>query len=355
MQVIEDSESKVYGADDIKKDLSELINKYSRGKVFLLMDTGSHQHCYPKIKEIPEIDTNNIMIIEQGDHHKNIETIAKVWHFLSTNGADRKSLLINLAGGMPCDLGGFAAATFKRGIDFINIPTTLLSQVDASVGGKTGINFHSFKNEIGVFKHAVSVLVCNDFIKTQDQQNIFSGFAEMIKHALIFSEDTWNQLKVFDIRNTNIDALKPLVINSIHIKEHFVKADPTEQNVRKSLNFGHTIGHAFESFAMQNNTPILHGFAVAYGMIVELYLGHKNCGFPLSKLQEINRILSAIYGHFTFSQKDFESLFYLMTHDKKNEKNKINFTLLEDIGQIKINQTCTKEEIFEALEFYLNQ
>ncbi|MGQ1786546.1 MULTISPECIES: 3-dehydroquinate synthase [unclassified Saccharicrinis] len=354
MQVIEESESKVYGADDLRKDLSALIDKYRRGKVFLLMDTGSHKHCYPKIKGLPEIDEDNMLVIEQGDHNKNVETISNVWHFLSTHGADRKSMLINLAGGMPCDLGGFAAATFKRGIDFINIPTTLLSQVDASVGGKTGINFHSFKNEIGVFKHAASVLVCNDFIKTQDQENICSGFAEMIKHALIYSKDTWNELKSFNIQNTDIEALKPLVVNSIHIKEHFVKADPTEKNVRKSLNFGHTIGHAFESFAMKEGTPILHGYAVAYGMIAELYLGHKICGFPLTKLEEINQILTSIYGKFSFGENDFEYLYYLMTHDKKNEKNQINFTLLEDIGQIKINQTCTKEEIFEALEFYLN-
>ncbi len=354
MQVIEDSESKVYGADDLKSDLSELINTYSRGKIFFLADKGSYEFCYPKIKGLPELNEDNIIVIEQGDQNKNLESISKVWHFLSTNGADRKSILVNLAGGMPCDLGGFAAATFKRGIDFINVPTTLLSQVDASVGGKTGINFYGFKNEIGVFKHASAVLVCNDFITTQDKENIASGFAEMIKHALIYSEDTWNELKDIDIKNTSVENLKPLVVNSIHIKEHFVKEDPTEQNIRKSLNFGHTIGHAFESFAMEANKPILHGYAVAYGMIAELYLGHKKCGFPMAKIEEINQIIKSIYGTFSFEEKDFDELYFLMTHDKKNEKNQINFTLLEDIGSIKINQTCTKEEIFEALSFYKN-
>ena len=175
----------------------------------------------------------------------------------------------------------------------------------------------------------------------------------MIKHALIYSEDTWTQLKNFQIKDTDIELLKPLVVNSIHIKEHFVKADPTEQNVRKSLNFGHTIGHAFESFAMQENRPILHGYAVAYGIIAELYLGHKKCGFPMQKIEEINQIIKSIYGQFSFSKSDFDQLFFLMTHDKKNEKNQINFTLLEEIGQIKINQTCTKEEIIESLNFYL--
>ncbi len=355
MQVIEESESRVYGAENLKQDLSELIKQYNNGKVFLLVDTGSYEYCYPKIKGLPEIDEENIIIIEQGDQHKNVEAISKVWEFLSTHGADRKSTLINLAGGMPCDLGGFAAATFKRGINFINIPTTLLSQVDASVGGKTGINFHGFKNEIGVFKHASAVLVDTDFVETQDDENICSGYAEMIKHALIYSEDDWNVIKSFDIKNANLPELKKLVVNSIHIKEHFVKADPTEKNVRKSLNFGHTIGHAFESFAMKKGRPVLHGYAVAYGMVAELYLGSKLCGFPIAKIDEINQMIQSIYGKFQFEQQDFDELFFLMTHDKKNEKNQINFTLLKDIGQIEINHTCSKELIYEALNFYLEQ
>lgn len=354
MQVIEESESKVYGAEDLKQDLTDLINKYSRGKVFLLCDTGSYEHCYPKIKGIEAIGENNIICIEQGDQNKTVDAISKVWHFLSSNGADRKSLLINLAGGMPCDLGGFAASTFKRGIDFINIPTTLLSQVDASVGGKTGINFHSLKNEIGVFQHATAVLVDTDFTQTQDQENISSGFAEMIKHALIYSEDTWNDIKNFPIIDADLKALKPRVINSINIKESFVKADPTEQNVRKSLNFGHTIGHAFESFCMKNDKAILHGYAVAYGMLAELYLGHKKCGFPMETIKEINSVIEKIYGKLNITMDDFDDLFFLMTHDKKNERNQINFTLLSSIGEIKINQICTREEIHEAIAFYLN-
>jgi 3-dehydroquinate synthase len=354
MQVIEESESRVYGSENLKEDLAQLIKQYSKGEVFLLVDSGSYEHCYPKIKGMPEIDEDKVIVIEQGDQNKNIEAISKVWEFLSTHGADRKSTLINLAGGMPCDLGGFAASTFKRGINFINIPTTLLSQVDASVGGKTGINFHGFKNEIGVFKHALAVLVDVSFIKTQDQENIFSGYGEMIKHALIYSKEDWNVVKNFPIKNPNIHSLKELVFNSIHIKEHFVKADPTEQNVRKSLNFGHTIGHAFESFAMKRNQPVLHGYAVAYGMVTELYLGHKKCNFSMDLILEINELIESIYGKFVFEQDDFDHLFYLMTHDKKNENSKINFSLLKDIGQIEINQTCTKEEIFEALQFYQN-
>lgn len=354
MQVIEEGESRVYAADNLRSDLAVLIKKYSKGKVFLLVDSGSYEHCYPKVKGMDEIDEDNVIVIEQGDKNKNLEAISKVWEFLSTHGADRKSTLINLAGGMPCDLGGFAASTFKRGINFINIPTTLLSQVDASVGGKTGINFHGFKNEIGVFKHACVVLVDNDFISTQDKENIASGFAEMIKHAMIYSDEQWGIIKSFDILNAKIPDLKQLVIDSIHIKEHFVKADPTEMNVRKSLNFGHTIGHAFESYALKRNKPLLHGYAVAFGMLAELYLGHKRCGFPMEIIMELNDLVKSIYGKFEIDEDDFEDLFYLMTHDKKNEKNQINFSLLKDIGDIKINETCSKEEIYVALNFYAN-
>jgi 3-dehydroquinate synthase len=203
-----------------------------------------------------------------------------------------------------------------------------------------------------VFKHASAVLVDVGFIETQDEENIYSGYAEMIKHALIYSEKDWDIIKQFDIKNTDLLKLKELVIKSIHIKEHFVKADPTEKNVRKSLNFGHTIGHAFESFAMKKDCPVLHGYAVAYGMIAELYLGNKICGFPMEKIEEINCLVKSIYGKFQINEGDFQELFYLMTHDKKNESDKINFTLLEDIGKIKIDQNCSKELIFEALSFY---
>ncbi len=347
-------ESNVFIVDDLTKDIEHLIGNFPNGKVFLLSDKESYKHCFSKIEDTAGLSPERTVVIPDGDHNKKLSTIEKVWQMLSNGGADRKSLLITLGGGMPCDLGGFAASTFKRGIQFINIPTTLLAQVDASIGGKTGINFGGLKNEIGVFNQATAVLIDTTFLETLDQPNIISGFAEMIKHAFIFSAERWEQLKVFDIANPNLDELKDLVADSIRIKDHFVQNDPLENHIRKALNFGHTFGHAFESMAMYEDRAILHGYAVAFGMICELYLSHIRLGFPMPKVMEIAEYLEAIYGHFEFGKDKFEELYKLMTHDKKNEANKINFTLLEGIGKIQINCQATKEEVFDALYFYNN-
>jgi len=347
-------ESNVFIAEDLSKDIEHLIGNISHDKVFLLSDETAYQLCFPKIKDVAGISPERTVIIPPGDENKGIETLSKVWHLLSHGGADRKSLLITLGGGMPCDLGGFAASTFKRGMQFINIPTTLLAQVDASIGGKTGINFEGFKNEVGVFSQASAVLIETSFLSTLDQPNIISGFAEMIKHAFIYSADKWNELKAFNINNPSLEELKELVADSIRIKDHFVQNDPLENHIRKALNLGHTFGHAFESLAMHEKRPVLHGYAVAFGMICELYLSHIRLGFPMPLVMEIANTLEKTFGHFDFSQDHFEELYQLMTHDKKNEDNRINFTLLEQIGKIQINCQASKEEVYDALHFYCN-
>lgn len=347
-------DSNVFIVDDLTKDIEQLIAHFPEGKVFLLSDENSYKHCFDKIKSVKGLDPERTIIIPDGDNNKTLTAVEKVWNILSTGGADRKSLLLTLGGGMPCDLGGFAASTFKRGIQFINIPTTLLSQVDASIGGKTGINFGGLKNEIGVFNQANAVLIDTSFLETLDQSNMVSGYAEMIKHALIFSPEHWNRLNAFDILNPDLNQLKDLVAESIRIKNHFVQNDPTEQNIRKALNFGHTYGHAFESMAMHENRPMLHGYAVAFGMICELHLSHTRLGFPKSEVLEITKYIEQLYGHFNFTKDKFDELYNLMTHDKKNEDNKINFTLLKETGTIKINCQATKEEVYDALHFYNN-
>ena len=347
-------ESNVFIAEDLSKDIEHLIGNISHEKVFLLSDETAYEMCFPKIKDVTGLSQERTIIIPSGDNNKGIETLSKVWHRLSSGGADRKSLLITLGGGMPCDLGGFAASTFKRGIQFINIPTTLLAQVDASIGGKTGINFEGFKNELGVFSQASAVLIETDFLDTLDIKNIISGFAEMIKHAFIYSADKWAELQTFDINKPNFERLKTLVADSVRIKDHFVQNDPLENHIRKALNFGHTFGHAFESLAMHEKRPLLHGYAVAFGMICELYLSHIRLGFPMSPVMEISTTLKRIFGHFDFTEKHFDDLYRLMTHDKKNEDNQINFTLLEQIGKIQINCRADKEEIYDALHFYCN-
>jgi len=255
---------------------------------------------------------------------------------------------------MLTDLGGFAASTFKRGMDFVNIPTTLLAQVDASIGGKTGFNFNGLKNEIGVFMEPNSVIINTNFLKTIDKENFLSGYAEMLKHGLIKSCEHWNELLKFDMESINYDVLQEIISHSVAIKEWHVLNDLREQHIRKALNFGHTIGHAFESYAMKTGHPILHGYAVVYGMIAELYLSVKQCGLGIDELNSISDWLIDKYGKFEIQESDFEALYQLMTHDKKNEGNRINFTLIPEIGKVEINVDSSKELIVEALEYYRN-
>ena len=348
------SGSNVYQAQEINSDIKELTKTFEPDKIFLLTDEGAYQYCFPLIEKSLNLLPDKIIIIPQGDVNKHIDTVQKVWTTLSNQGADRHSLLINLGGGMPCDLGGFCAASFKRGIQFINIPTTLLAQVDASIGGKTGINLGGLKNEIGFFANPMAVLIDANFLSTLDSPNLLSGYAELLKHAFIHNKATWQQLKSFNITTPDLKHLSGLVNDSIGIKDYFVENDPKEQNIRKALNFGHTIGHAIETFAMQQGKPMLHGYAVAYGMIAELYLSHKQLQFPLETLMEITHYIHDLYGYYSINETDFTALVELMKHDKKNDSNKINFTLLKDLGDIAINQHATSDEIIEALNFYIN-
>lgn len=256
---------------------------------------------------------------------------------------------------MVTDLGGFAASTFKRGINYINIPTTLLSMVDASVGGKTGINFRGLKNEIGVFNNARSVILDTRFLRTMDAENTLSGYAEMLKHGLISDEKMWAELLNFPIDALDtpdrLRQLQRMVADSVAVKERIVTEDPTEQGIRKALNLGHTAGHAFESLAL-TRTPVLHGYAVAWGLVCELYLSAIKTGFPTDRLHQTVAFIKEHYGKMAITCDDYPTLLELMTHDKKNTAGIINFTLLGGIGDIRINQTATKDEIFEALDFY---
>ena len=253
---------------------------------------------------------------------------------------------------MVTDLGGFAASTFKRGINYINIPTTLLAMVDASVGGKTGINFRGLKNEIGVFCNASTVILDTTFLKTLDAENFCSGYAEMLKHGLISNEKMWAELVNFDLIQPDLEQLRTMVANSVAVKQRIVTEDPLEQGIRKALNLGHTAGHAFESFALSKNAPILHGYAVAYGLISELYLSTVKTGFPSDKMHQTVNFIKEHYGKMAITCDDYPTLLELMTHDKKNVAGTINFTLLGGIGDIRINQNASKEDIYEALDFY---
>jgi len=346
------SKQEIILSENTGQSLAKAIQQIPFDKLFILMDENTRRFCFPLIQEISGIKGTEPILIGAGDIHKTLETLTFVWKTLSERGASRHSLLINLGGGMVTDLGGFAASTFKRGIPYINIPTTLLSMVDASVGGKTGINFNGLKNEIGVFAPARCVLIDTGFLKSLDRENLCSGYAEMLKHGLLSNEKHWSELFNFDIEQPNYLRLQDLVAQSIQIKEKIVEQDPFEKGIRKALNLGHTVGHAFESLALEQKRPHLHGYAVAWGLVCELYFSCIKTNFPKDKLRQTIQFIKEHYGVFTFDCKQYDRLYEQMTHDKKNEAGIINFTLIEEIGQVRINQSATREEIFEMLDFY---
>ncbi|MBE9466976.1 MAG: 3-dehydroquinate synthase [Bacteroidetes bacterium] len=338
--------------DKLNLNLQKVLKNYCINKAFILVDDNSLKHCFPIINKTTNLNNGNIIKIKTGEKNKNIDTIVSIWNFLSKNNADRYSVLINLGGGVVCDIGGFAASTFKRGIDFINIPTTLLSQIDAAVGGKTGFNFNGLKNEIGLINNAKHVFIDTIFLNSLDKVNILSGFSEMIKHALIYNKKYYAELLNLDLEKTYSKKFKESVIKSIKIKNHFVKKDPYEQNIRKSLNFGHTFAHAFESLALAKNQQITHGYAVAFGIIPELYLSYKNLGFNHDSLMEISNHIISIYGKFNINSNDYTEIINYIKHDKKNKGNKLMLTLLKNIGNASINNSCEDKELIEALNFY---
>ncbi len=346
--------SKVIFTKNIQYELSEIL-KNSNKKKFIILDKNTKKYCLPILNL--KIDFQ-IIEIPEGEKNKNLKTCLQIWNFLFENNAERNSLLINLGGGLICDIGGFAASTFKRGIEFINIPTTLLSQVDASVGGKVGINYRNAKNEIGLFMSAKYILIDTKFLLTLDKRNIFSGFAEMIKHSLISNIENFNNLieeNIFKLIYEENENFLDFVYKSVKIKNFFASKDPFEKKgFRKILNFGHTIGHSIESLSMQKNRCLLHGEALMIGMICELYISHIELNFPKKILNKIVSFYLKNYKKYIIQESDFKNVFELMQNDKKKINNKIYFPLLDNIGKIKIENILEKEKIIRALRFYEN-
>ncbi len=321
-------------------------------KYFILTDNKAGAYCLPKLlKKAPALKQAEVLAIASGEENKTIETCVNLWNELTESGADRKSLLVNLGGGVISDMGGFVAATFKRGIEFINIPTTLLSMADASVGGKTGIDFGVHKNHIGTFTQPKGVFVYTPFLKTLEQRQLINGLAEIIKAALIADKKLWE--KLVHVRLKNYKQLNELIYLSVQIKNNIVKKDPEEKNIRKALNFGHTIGHAIEGFYLgKKGKELLHGEAIAIGMIAEAYISYKKKGINANELSSIVQLIAQYFPKVNMNKKDFLSMLALMQHDKKNERGKVLFTLLKGIGKYNINIEVNSMEALEALTFY---
>ncbi len=335
----------------LKTELAEAIAECEHDRIFVLVDETTNKLCWALVKDYLCLKDAQTIVIGATDRRKNLDTLVHVWESLQQGKATRHSLLINLGGGMVTDLGGFAASTYKRGINFINIPTTLLAMVDASVGGKTGINFGGLKNEIGVFNDAEFVLLDTNWLRTLDEENIRSGYAEMLKHGLIADDMMWAELINFNLAQPNLRQLASMLNKSVRIKERIVAEDPHEKGIRKALNLGHTFGHAFESWSMKHQT-VLHGYAVAFGLIAELYLATTQTDFPTERMRQTVNFIRAYYGSLPITCNDYPELIELMHHDKKNHGNEINVTLLGGIGDIRIDQTITEEDIKEALDFF---
>ncbi|MBE7639139.1 3-dehydroquinate synthase [Salegentibacter sp. BLCTC] len=343
----------VYFQEDGFIKLNTFLKEENPSKIFLLVDNNTHRDCLPVFSEKIEFqEAIEILEIEAGEINKNLETCTGLWNALSDLDADRKSLMINLGGGVVTDLGGFVASTFKRGISYINVPTSLLAMVDASVGGKTGVDLGNLKNQIGVINHAEMVLIDPTFLGTLPQTEMRSGLAEILKHALISSEDYWN--KVTNLSGLTLEDLDGIIKESVEIKAKVVTEDPEENGLRKTLNYGHTLGHAIESYFLTHpeKTTLLHGEAIAIGMILATYLSKELQEFPEDKLKEVSLKILDIYDKVEFSKEDIQKIIDLMKYDKKNSHGNINFVLLKDIGNTVIDCKVPNELIWNAFEYY---
>jgi 3-dehydroquinate synthase len=354
MKSITTKKSIVHFNSEVYSELNNYIKTTNPSKIFILVDTNTHDDCLPQFLERLESGDIIVEVMEMpnGEDHKTIDICMGVWEALSEYNADRKSVLINLGGGVVTDLGGFVASTYMRGISYINIPTTLLAMVDASVGGKTGVDLGALKNQVGVINEGVMVGVDTSFLSTLPQNEMVSGFAEMLKHGLIYDQAYWNTLT--HLENLDISDLDRLIYDSVVIKNKVVSEDPTEQGLRKILNFGHTLGHAIESYFLEHadRTPLLHGEAIAIGMILESYLATKVCGLSNKDFQTITEGILKTFSKVAITKDDQQIIINLLKHDKKNSYGIVKFVLLEAIGKPKIDCIVSNELILEAFEYY---
>lgn len=351
MEPIKSDSFSVYFGDEAYLALEMHLRENQYSKIFLLTDANTDKVCAPVLKEIvPQAQNWKKIRIPDGEQFKTIETCMHVWNALSEHGADRKSLLVNLGGGVVTDLGGFVASTYQRGIKFINIPTTLLAMVDASIGGKTGVDLGALKNQIGVINQPELVLLDNTYLKTLNSRELRSGFAEMLKHGLIQKSVYWNELK--DISPEEVTTAQ--IHTSVQIKNVVVQQDPTEQSLRKILNFGHTLGHAIESYFLNSDSEevLLHGEAIAIGMVLEAYLAQATSGLSIEERDEIKEVLLNRFPKVIMNRQQQEEILKLLRFDKKNAHGKVYFSLLSKIGQAVFNKEVSDDLMFQAFQYF---
>jgi 3-dehydroquinate synthase len=340
--------------NSVGRKLDDAVEKMNPSSVHVLVDVNTEAFVLPLLQaESKAVADAKIIRIKAGESFKNIDSMTWIWRQLDEQDANRNSLLINIGGGVVTDMGGFAAGTFKRGIRFINVPTTLLAAVDASVGGKTGINFNGLKNEIGMFRDADLVIISTIFFRTLTSQELLSGYAEMLKHGLVWSRDLTNRMLVYDVTNYDSDSLLKLLEESVAVKQHYVEADHDDRGARRALNLGHTIGHAFESLALKRGYPLGHGYAVAFGMVGALVLSRMKFNFPSDLLHTYAEFVRHHYGAFEVTCDDYKHLLTLMHHDKKNDRaDVINCTLLRNPGEVEVNSPVTDDDLTASLDIY---
>ncbi|MEM1326122.1 MAG: 3-dehydroquinate synthase [Bacteroidota bacterium] len=350
MQRVTLADYSIFIGSDIWAAWQAFLAERSYSRLIVLVDENTRKYCMPLFAaHTPTLDRLSIQIVS-GEAQKNIDTCQAIWSSMMAADIDRQALMVNLGGGVIGDMGGFCASTYKRGIDFVQFPTTLLSQVDASIGGKLGIDFRSVKNSVGVFNNPQNVFIQLDFLQTLSARERRSGFAEMLKHSLIADRTQWDRLK--DERNLSaIDWLEHLPMN-LMIKQRIVAQDPFERGLRKALNFGHTIGHAVESHFLKTETPLLHGEAIAIGMICESFLSHRVLHLSEQALNDIVEATLDIYGHVDIPKEIDDYLLQMMRKDKKNENKQINLSLLPAIGEVKVNCTADDQLILDSIDYY---
>lgn len=337
-----DDKAIFYSKNCLDKFAAFIQNKIKAQRIFIVCDTNSSKHCLPYFKKcVDDKIAIHIIKIKAGEAQKNFETIGFICAQLNNYFATRSDVIVNLGGGVVCDAGGFAAAIYKRGMQFINIPTTLMAMIDAAIGGKTGINFEGIKNNIGAFHFPAAVFVDVAFLQTLPPRHITNGFAEALKHSLIYDKKLWQKIK--NISPLDFSANAKLIERCIKIKCEIVKADSHENGMRKLLNFGHTIGHAIESLSMLSPTPLLHGEAVMIGMLHESRLSHQYTGLPLNQLKEIENVLNPYIKNQKFKNATTKQLLPYLLNDKKNNHNHIRYTLLKEIGKGVVDVNCKDE------------